>query len=113
MNPRFVRSEAPRSLQLLNGSRIIAQFKEDSTEDVMSERQAGIKVNRLLGELQSGLGFFVSHVTVCDLKPGQGVVRGVSDLFFESRDGPLVVALGEQITSASILHARRFRVIDG
>src|SRR5262249_61726747 len=58
-------------------------------------------------------GLFVSQTDVRDLKPCQSVVRGVFDLFFESRDGLLVVALGEQITSVSVLHARRFRVIGG
>src|SRR5690349_17043898 len=103
MNSWFVGGEATRSLQLLNGSCVLAHFKKDSTEDVMSERQAGMQVNGLLGELQSRLGLLVSHVNKCDLKPGQGMVRGVFDFFFESRDGPLVVALGEQITSAGVL----------
>src|SRR5262245_15787375 len=79
----------------------------------MSERQAGMQLDGLLRELQSSFGFFVSHVNVRGLKSGQGVVRGVFDLFFESRDGLLVVALGEKIATAGVLNPRRFRVIGG
>src|SRR5215813_8594426 len=113
MNPRLVRGKTPRGLQLLNGFRVFAHFKMYSAEDVMSERQTGMQLDGLLRELQSRFGLFVPQADVRDLKPRQSVVRGIFDLFFESRDGRLVVALGEQITSVSVLHARRFRVIGG
>src|SRR5215813_6571401 len=113
MNPRFVGSEASRRFQFLNGSCVLANFKKDSAEDVMSERQAGMQLDGLLREHQSRFGLFVSHMNICDLKPGQSVVRRVFDLFFESRDGPLVVALVEQIASHGVLHAGRVREIRG
>src|SRR5215475_12360719 len=113
MDPRFVGGETSRRLQFFDGSCVVANFKKDSAEDVMSERQAGMQLDGLLRELQSSFSLFISHVNVCDLKPGQRVVRRVFDLFFESRDGPLVVSLGEQIASNGVLHAWPFREIGG
>src|SRR5262245_45970781 len=84
-----------------------------SAEDVMSERQTGMQFDGLLGELQSRFSLFVSQADVRDLKPCQSMVRGVFDLFFESHDGRLVVADCEQITSVSVLHPWRFRVVRG
>src|SRR5262245_30835475 len=80
MNPRFVGGEASRDLQFLDGSCVLAHFKKNSAEDVMSERQTGVQLDGLLRVLQSRFGLFVSHVDECDLKPGQSVVRRVFDL---------------------------------
>src|SRR5262245_35996308 len=84
-----------------------------SAEDVMSQRQTSMQFDGLLGELQSCFSLFVSEADVCDLKPRQRVVRGVFDLFFESRDSRLVITDCEQITSVSVLHSWRFRVVRG
>src|SRR5262245_45866219 len=65
MNPGFVGGEASRRLQFLYGPRVLAHFKKDSAEDVVSERQAGMQFDGLLRKLQSRFGFFVSHVNVC------------------------------------------------